>query len=99
MNRIVTMYLEFAELRARSRKVMTMMDWINKLDDFLKISDMKLLSHAGKITHLKASDKAQLEYEKFHEKQLEQPTKVERHFIDAEMELQAIEVAAKKNEK
>ncbi len=95
LNRIVTMYLEFAELQARNRKVMTMMNWINKLDDFLKISDMELLSHAGKISHDAASEKAQLEYEKFHQEQLKEPTEVELHFIEAEMELKSIELAAK----
>jgi hypothetical protein len=96
LNRIVTMYLEFAELQARNRKVMTMMGWISKLDDFLKISDMELLSHSGKISHKMASEKSQLEYEKFHQKQLEQPTEVEQHFVEAEIELKAIENVAKK---
>lgn len=47
LNRIVTAYLEFAELQARSRKVMHMGDWIAKLDDFLRLSDREILTHAG----------------------------------------------------
>jgi len=89
------MYLEFAELQARNRKVMTMSDWIDKLDDFLKISDMELLSHAGKISHTEAAVKARLEYDKFHSKQLEEPTQVENDFIEAEMGLGTIEKIAK----
>jgi hypothetical protein len=49
LNRIVNSYLEFAELQARRRRVMTMRDWIAKLDEFLKVSDFELLDHAGKF--------------------------------------------------
>ena len=49
LNRIVSAYLEFAEVQALNRKPMTMRAWIAKLDDFLKLSDHELLSHAGKI--------------------------------------------------
>jgi hypothetical protein len=50
LNRIVTLYLEFAELKAMQRQPMTMRDWISKLDEFLRISGQKLLDHAGKIS-------------------------------------------------
>ena len=49
LNRLVNAYLEFAELQARSRRVMTMRDWIAKLDEFLKLSEFELLDHAGKV--------------------------------------------------
>lgn len=49
LNRIVSLYLDFAELQAKSHKPMYMKDWIQKLDDFLKLSGKELLSHAGKI--------------------------------------------------
>jgi len=48
LNRIVSSYIEFAELQALNRKPMTMSDWIAKLDDFLKLSGRDLLMHAGK---------------------------------------------------
>jgi hypothetical protein len=64
LNRIVTAYLEFAEMRAMQRKAMTMRDWIIKLDDFLKLSEHELLDHAGKISAEQARDKAELEYGK-----------------------------------
>ncbi|MBD3338816.1 MAG: cell filamentation protein Fic, partial [Candidatus Lokiarchaeota archaeon] len=65
MNLIVSMYLDFAELQATNRKPMRMADWIQKLDDFLKISDKKLLDNPGKVSNRKAIEKAQKEYEKY----------------------------------
>jgi hypothetical protein len=99
LNRIVTMYLEFAEMQALSHKPMTMNDWIKKLDDFLRVSDRELLSHSGKITHNKALKKAHEEYEKFRQNALTQPTKVEEHFIEAEKELKQVESLKKRQEK
>lgn len=99
LNRIVTMYLEFAEMQALSHKPMTMNDWIKKLDDFLKVSDRDLLTHSGKITHNKALKKAHEEYEKFRHNVLTQPTKVEIDFIEAEKELKQIESLKKRQDK
>ena len=65
LNRIVNLYLEFAELQALERKPMTMQDWIAKLDEFLKISGRKLLDHAGKISAESARAKAELEYTRY----------------------------------
>ena len=50
LNRIVSMYLDFAELQALHRKPMYMKDWIAKLDDFLRISERDILTHAGTIS-------------------------------------------------
>jgi hypothetical protein len=47
LNLIVSAYLDFAELQARSHKTMAMRDWITKLDDFLRLSDRELLTHAS----------------------------------------------------
>ncbi|KQC06389.1 MAG: hypothetical protein APR54_01760 [Candidatus Cloacimonas sp. SDB] len=58
LNRIVTLYLEFAEIQALNRIAMSMQDWIDKLDDFLKLSGKQVLDHAGKITHDSALQKA-----------------------------------------
>jgi len=95
LNRIVTMYLEFAEVQALSKKPMTMNDWINKLDDFLRISDRELLNHAGKISNEAALKKAHEEYEKFRQKMLSKPSKVEEDFIEAEKEFKQIESISK----
>ncbi len=51
LNLIVSAYLDFAELQATSRRPMHMRDWITKLDDFLKLSERDILTHAGKISH------------------------------------------------
>ncbi len=65
LNRIVTAYLEFAELQALNRRAMKMQDWGSRLDDFLKLGDHDLLTHAGKISAKQAKEKAHLEYDKF----------------------------------
>ena len=65
LNRIVTAYLEFAELQAMNRKPMYMADWIGKLDDFLRLSERQILHHAGKVSHDDAISKAELEYDRF----------------------------------
>jgi len=83
LNRIVNMYLEFAEIQAIDQKVMTMRDWLAKLDDFLKLSGRNILTHAGKISHDEALQKAHVEFELFREKQLAKPTLAEKHFLEA----------------
>jgi hypothetical protein len=80
LNRIVTAYLEFAELQARNRRPMYMRDWIAKLDDFLRLSEREILTHAGRISHEVAVAKAEGEFEKFQMRQLAQPTEVEKQF-------------------
>ena len=91
LNRIVTMYLEFAELQAINRKPMTMKNWIEKLDDFLKLSGRNILTHAGIVSHEKAVNKAREEYEKYKIIQIEEPSPAEAHFVDAEREMKVIE--------
>jgi len=91
LNRIVTIYLDFAELQALDRKPMYMKDWINKLDEFLKVSEREILRHAGKVRHEAAIEKARAEYEKFRKKMLEEPSPVERHFIEAIQEVKKLE--------
>ncbi len=65
LNLIVSMYLDFAELQATNGRLMKMLDWIQKLDDFLKISEKELLTNAGIVSHQKAIGKAKFEYEKY----------------------------------
>jgi hypothetical protein len=50
LNRIVTMYLDYAENRALSRRAMTMKEWAEKLDAFLRFNEQEVLTHAGKIS-------------------------------------------------
>ena len=82
LNRIVSLYLDFAELQAKSHKPMYMKDWIQKLDDFLKLSGKGLLSHAGKISAELAKQKADTEYDKFKERTTYSLSPVEIHFLE-----------------
>jgi len=91
LNRIVTIYLDFAELQALSRRHMYMKDWIAKLDEFLKVSEREILTHAGRISHESAIEKARIEYEKFRKRALEETSPVERHFIEAVKEVKQLE--------
>jgi len=81
LNRLITAYLEFAELQAIRQRPMYMKDWIGKLDNFIRMSGSELLDNAGKISHEKAKIKAELEYERYKERSKDQLTKVERDFI------------------
>ena len=65
LNRIVTMYLEFAEDQARRRKSMTMADWANRLDAFLSFNEREVLTHAGKLRAEVAEKLALERYEAF----------------------------------
>ncbi|MCP5049557.1 MAG: virulence RhuM family protein [bacterium] len=99
LNRIVTAYLEFAELQALNRNPMYMRDWIAKLDDFLKLSGRDILTNAGKISHEKALEKAHKEYEKYRKEILSKPTVVEKHFVKAEKEIKKLESSRKQKDK
>ena len=81
LNRMVSAYLELAELQALNRKPMYMKDWINRLDDFIKMTGNEILSHSGKVSHLDAIDKAKIEYSKFQEQQNNELSRVEKDFI------------------
>jgi hypothetical protein len=82
LNRIVTAYLEFAELQALNRKPMYMGDWVSRLDDFLRMAGNEVLDNAGSISHDQALTKASAEYEKHRELHKNDLSEVEKHFID-----------------
>ncbi|GAA5033844.1 hypothetical protein GCM10011506_26630 [Marivirga lumbricoides] len=65
LNRIVTMYLDFAELQAERQTPMKMVDWVNRLDAFLQFNDYNILKDAGKISATIAKRLAEKEYSKF----------------------------------
>jgi hypothetical protein len=90
LNRIVNLYIEYAELQALERKPMTMQDWITKLDEFLKISGRQLLDHAGKISADAAREKAELEYARYRALLDSQPQRVDIDFETAAKELKAL---------
>lgn len=78
LNRIVTAYLEFAELQTTRGRLMKMTDWVTKLDDFLKLGDHDLLTHAGKISAEQAKEKAEIEYDRYRKVIDIQPTQVDK---------------------
>lgn len=82
LNRIVSLYLDFAELQAFAHKPMYMRDWIQKLDDFLKLSGKELLTHSGTISKEVAKEKANVEYDKFKECSQYQLSAVEIDFLN-----------------
>lgn len=65
LNRIGTMYLDYAEMQAARGKAMTMKDWVEKINAFLKFSEYEILMNSGKISHEVAEMLALKEYEKF----------------------------------
>jgi hypothetical protein len=91
LNRIVTAYLEFAELQALNRKPMYMADWIAKLDGYLRLSERKILQHAGKVSHDDAVTKAELEYDRFSAQRAALPSPAEKHFEEAISEVKQLE--------
>ncbi|MCK9522638.1 MAG: virulence RhuM family protein [Proteobacteria bacterium] len=68
LNRIVVMWLDFAEDQARRRKQVFMKDWEQRLDNFLRFNERRVLSHAGKISKQAADEHAKTEYEKFEDR-------------------------------
>lgn len=97
LNRIVSAYLEFAELQAKAKRPMTMADWITKLDDFLRLSDREILTHAGKISHEMAKVKAEGEYEKYRIDQASKAQIVDEDFKSAMRRLEKIRKEFKNN--
>lgn len=65
LNLIVSMYLDFAELQATNGRLMKMADWVEKLDQFLKLSERKLLLNAGSVGAEQAAQKAEEEFKKY----------------------------------
>ena len=84
LNLIVSQYLDFAELQATRQKTMTMQQWIDKLDEFLKISDSSVLVGAGKIKHEQAMVKAKREFKKYRDEEMR---RLESDFDKATKEL------------
>ena len=81
LNRIVNLYIEYAELQALERKPMLMQNWLTKLDEFLKITGRQLLDHAGQISAANAKAKAELEYANYRKQR-----DLEPHAVDADFE-------------
>lgn len=81
LNHLVSAYLDLAELQALRRKPMYMKDWIERLDDYLRMTDSEVLQNAGKVSHALAEQKAKEEYQKFKQLQSMELTPVEEAFV------------------
>lgn len=91
LNKIVSAYLDIAEVRALAHEPMYMKDWLETIDDYLKMTRRDILTTKGRVTHKQAIDKAHAEYEKYRKKKDELLSPVERHFIESIKELEALE--------
>ena len=94
LNRIVTMYLDYAEMQAERRHPLYMRDWREKLDTFLNFNEQEVLGHAGKIAMKVAQDLALDEYEKFSRRRLAEEAALE----DSEFERLAKQIERKNEE-
>jgi hypothetical protein len=93
LNRIVSMYLDYAEMQAKNGKVMYMKDWVQRLDAFLQFNEQAILQNAGKISHELAIQKAESEYEKYRLKQIAD------FESDFEQEVKKVKPTTKKDKK
>ncbi|MDG2916557.1 virulence RhuM family protein [Bisgaard Taxon 10/6] len=80
LNRIVTAYIEVAELQAQARQPMYMQDWAQELDHFLRLTRKEILTHAGKVSADAALARAQAVYEQYRAQQGRLPSRVEQDF-------------------
>ena len=99
LNRTVTAYLELAELQALNRRPMTMRDWIGRLDDFLRLGERDILTHAGRISHEAALAKAEAEFEKFRALEAAKPSAVEKDFAEALEQVKQLAAARPKKKR
>ncbi|NOQ32418.1 MAG: cell filamentation protein Fic [Helicobacteraceae bacterium] len=81
LNRIVTAYLEIAELQALDKRPMYMKDWIQEMDNFLKMTRKDVLTHKGIRSHTQAINRAKQEYEIYKQNHKNELTKVERDYV------------------
>ncbi len=91
LNKIVTAYLDIAEVHALNHEPMYMRDWLETIDDYLKMTRRDILTTTGHISHKQAIDKAHSEYDKFRRLQYNDYSSVERDFLENLDILESIE--------
>ena len=91
LNKIVTAYLDIAEVHALNHEPMYMKDWIETIDDYLKMTRRNILRTKGTVTHKQALEKAHEEYEKYKKREESRLSLVEQHFLDSINELEGLE--------
>ena len=87
LNKIVTAYLDIAEVHALNQEPMYMKDWLETIDDYLRMTRRDILTTKGKVTHQQALEKAHLEYEKYKRNPEYILSPVEFHFLEGIGEL------------
>ena len=97
LNRIVTMYLDYAEDQAKRYQQIFMRDWRNKLDAFLQFNERDILNNSGKVSKDVADKLAFSEYEKFNQKRLEK--EAEKDALNDDADLKVIENKIEKRSK
>ncbi|MCB6991892.1 virulence RhuM family protein [bacterium 210820-DFI.6.37] len=90
LNKIVTAYLDIAEVHALNQEPMYMKDWLETIDDYLKMTRRDILTTKGKVTHRQALEKAHSEYEKYKKTQEASLSTVEQNFIESIKELKKL---------
>lgn len=90
LNRIVSMYLDYAELQAIEERTMTMRDWVQELNYFLTMNRKDILKDAGKISHEEAMNHVKIEYNKYKDRIALKPSDVEIHYLESIKSLEAI---------
>ena len=91
LNKIVTAYLDIAEVHALNHEPMYMKDWLETIDDYLKMTRRDILKTKGSVTHNQALEKAHEEYEKYKKSEESRLSSVEQHFFDSINELEGLE--------
>ena len=91
LNKIVTAYLDIAEVHALNHEPMYMKDWLETIDDYLKMTRRDILKTKGSVTHNQALEKAHEEYEKYKKSEESTLSSVEQHFFDSINELEGLE--------
>lgn len=91
LNRIVSMYLDYAELQAIEQRTMTMNDWVKELNYFLTMNRKDILNGAGKISHEEAMNHAKKEYDKYKDRIALKPSEVELHYLESIKDLEKLE--------
>ena len=83
LNKIVVAYLDIAEVHALNQEPMYMKDWLETIDDYLRMTKRDILQTSGTVSHKQALEKAHIEYKQFKDKNKGQLSLVEQHFLEA----------------
>jgi len=92
LNRVVSMYLDYAEDQARRKHAMHMADWVTKLDAFLQFNERNVLTHAGRVSHELAEQRAHAQFAQYDEQrralEAHQPTSDFDRLVDESKKMQ-----------